>query len=106
MALSIDGKNLLLQILNTKTELRLAIYDNQGTPQDIDTKPVTFSSPLSGKINISSNVVFNIGANKTVTRIDLYETTLSNVFASVSITNEFFATAGTYTLTKFEITLT
>jgi hypothetical protein len=106
MALSTLGKNLLLKILNDKSTLRMAIYDNQGTPQDINTQPATFGVASGGKINISSNVVFSIPQNKTVTRIDLYETVLEEVYASVAITNEFFATAGTYTLTKFEITLT
>ena len=111
MALTVDGKNrLLLRYVENETLfIDLMTDDGDGGPLTAEErKSLTFGSPSNGKIDITSNIVFDVDAGRVAKKI-IFGAIVSDIlfpYGEVNITNETFVTAGTYTLTKFEITLT
>jgi len=107
MALESTARHPMLTALASEvTQLRL-----MTSSTTVDTKSVSWGSPVAvtptattSQMDISSAVIFNVGAGITVTSIRLLNAN-SSVVGEVGITNETFTNAGTYTLTALVVKL-
>lgn len=80
----------------------MRLYDTLGSL--IDAENVYFSAASSGSTEVTS-VVFAVPSGTTVDYITLYNATLTDVFETADVTNETFASNGTYTINLFRKTL-
>ena len=98
---------MLTELGSIVTQLRLVT----SVGATVDTKAVTWKTPVAvtptattSEMDITSPIVFNVGAGITVTTIRLLNAG-GSVVGEVNITNEAYQYAGTYTLTALVVTM-
>lgn len=82
--------------------ITLIAFSSGGQPYD--TASGTFGTAANGTIDIASNIVLNLQSGETVEQVDLQVDGVGTV-ASVDGLNYVFSTAGTLTITSFELSL-
>lgn len=114
MALTAAALNYMLDQLATGTKVAyMALFTNDGATTEVTggspayaRKAITWSAAAGGIKNLSGTVVFDVPAC-TVAAIGLYDAaTAGNQYGMYNVTDEVFATQGTYTVTSGSLTLT
>jgi len=108
MAVLVDGKEFLVQALNTATGLTLkATYNTGGAPLTTS-ESVSYDTPVQASGNaysdITANVTFTFSADSEVTIIALYDGT--TLLASETLTTDnTFPNGGDLIVTSYKITV-
>lgn len=79
---------------------------NEVTGGSYTREAITWNPASSGALDNDANPVFDVPAGTTITHVGLWSAASGGTwYGSDDITSEVFGSAGTYTLTDFDITL-
>jgi hypothetical protein len=89
------------------TTMKIGAYTTDSSVAVITTASATYDSPSNGAMNISSNVVLNIGAGAEVGHLRIQKGDYPNdtYIYKKDISTESFTFAGTITITSAEISI-